>query len=182
MNSSRTLARPYAKAIFGLACEDKQGEFWSQALNFLSTITQNKEFQAVYQDMRYTRDEINQILISLCQKAEIVHPEINNLILLLMHYKRVLLLPMIALLYEEYKAGLEKTINILVTSAFPLSPEISGRLKKALEKRLQREVGLSFMQDKSLIGGAVIRVGDGDLVIDGSIKNKLAQLKQSVLN
>ena len=182
MSGRQTLARPYAKAIFELACEDKQLAFWSETLNFLSVIAKDKDLQDVYHDVRYTASELSQIFISLCQKAKITHPMIENLVLLLAHYKRLLLLPMIAMLYEEYKASLEKTINISVTSAFPLSETITTRLKKALEIRLQRDVEINFVLDRSLIGGAVIRVGDGDLVIDGSVSNKLEQLKQIVVD
>jgi F-type H+-transporting ATPase subunit delta len=182
MNGRRTIARPYAKAIFELACEDKQLGFWSETLSFLSIIAKDRDLQAVYHDVRYTASELSQIFISLCQKAKIINPLIENLVLLLAHYKRLLLLPMISMLYEEYKASLEKTINISVTSAFPLSEKISANLKKALEIRLQRDVEINFAQDRTLIGGAVIRVGDGDLVIDGSVRNKLEQLKQTVVD
>ncbi len=179
MNHRRTRARPYAKAIFDLACEDKQLVFWSQALSFLSQVSEDKSLQAVYHDARYSASELSTIFIGLLKKANLYHQHLENLIFLLAHYKRLPLLPMIALLYEEHKTSLEKMIRVDVTSAFPMTETIAAKLKKSLEIRLQRAVELSFKIDKTLMGGAVIRAGD--LVIDGSVRSKLEKLKQVVV-
>lgn len=179
MNHRRTRARPYAKAIFELACEDKQLVFWSQALSFLSQIAEDKSLQAVYHDTRYKPSELSEIFIGLLKKANLYHQYLENLIFLLAHYKRLPILPMIALLYEEHKTSLEKVTHVVVTSAFPMTKVVSLNLKKALEIRLQCAVELSFEIDKTLMGGAVIRAGD--LVIDGSVRSKLEKLKQVVV-
>lgn len=179
MNHRRTRARPYAKAIFELACEDKQLAFWSQALSFLSQVAEDKSLQAVYHDARYSASELSEIFIGLLKKANLYHQYLENLIFLLAHYKRLPLLPMIAMLYEEHKTSLEKMIHVDVISAFPITENVSINLKKALEIRLQRAVELSFKIDKTLMGGAVIRAGD--LVIDGSVRSKLEKLKQVVV-
>jgi F-type H+-transporting ATPase subunit delta len=47
-------------------------------------------------------------------------------------------------------------------------------LARALSDRLEREVTLEIHLDESLIGGAVVRAGD--LVIDGSVRGRLARL------
>ncbi|KLB15691.1 F0F1 ATP synthase subunit delta, partial [Xanthomonas hortorum] len=48
----------------------------------------------------------------------------------------------------------------------------------ALKKRFGREVDITTAVDASLIGGAVIDTGD--VVIDGSLKGKLARLQSSL--
>ncbi len=65
-----------------------------------------------------------------------------------------------------------------VTSAFALSEEQQDKLAKALSARLGRHVRLNASEDASLIGGVVIRAGD--LVIDGSVRGKLAQLAEAL--
>ena len=49
------------------------------------------------------------------------------------------------------------------------------RLAGALRGRLKREVRLHCRTDAGLIGGAIVRAGD--LLIDGSLKGKLARLE-----
>ena len=45
---------------------------------------------------------------------------------------------------------------------------------EALKKRLGRDIQLECSVDAGLLGGAVIRAGD--LVIDGSVRGRLARL------
>ena len=65
-----------------------------------------------------------------------------------------------------------------VTSAFALSDEQQDKLAKVLSARLGREVRLHAAEDATLIGGVVIRAGD--LVIDGSIRGKIAKLAEAL--
>ena len=51
-------------------------------------------------------------------------------------------------------------------------------LVSALKRRFGREVELESAVDASLIGGAVIDAGD--VVIDGSLKGKLARLQTAL--
>ncbi len=48
----------------------------------------------------------------------------------------------------------------------------------ALKTKLQRDVQVSTAVDRSLIGGVVIRAGD--IVIDGSVKGRLAKLAEAI--
>ena len=69
-------------------------------------------------------------------------------------------------------------MEVEVTSAFALEQEQLDKLEKALSERLDRKVRLSALEDKKLIGGAIIRTGD--LVIDGSIQGKLKKLSDLI--
>ena len=54
------------------------------------------------------------------------------------------------------------------------------QIKAALKKRFGREVAVQTAVDAGLIGGAVIDAGD--VVIDGSLKGKLARLQTALAN
>jgi hypothetical protein len=86
--------------------------------------------------------------------------------------------PEIAALFDLYKAEAEKSVDVEVTSAFALNQEQQDKLAKVLSARLNREVRLQASEDASLIGGVVIRAGD--LVIDGSIRGKIAKLAEAL--
>ena len=55
-----------------------------------------------------------------------------------------------------------------------------AKLSESLRKRFGREVDVTTAVDASLIGGAVIDTGD--IVIDGSLRTKLARLGAALAN
>ena len=65
-----------------------------------------------------------------------------------------------------------------LASATALSASQVEDLRAALKRRFGREVELETAVDASLIGGAVIDAGD--VVIDGSLKGKLARLQTAL--
>ena len=87
-------------------------------------------------------------------------------------------LPAIEKLYVQQLALQENVLNVTVTSAYQLQDEEQLRLQEALKQRFQSGVNVEFTEDSDLIGGAVIRAGTW--VMDGSIKQKLNKLKDSM--
>ena len=65
-----------------------------------------------------------------------------------------------------------------VRSAIMLDAEQQRRLTAALEKATGKQVELKVIQDPSVIGGLVARVGD--TVIDGTVRRRLEQLRESL--
>lgn len=63
-----------------------------------------------------------------------------------------------------------------VRAAVPLTTEQKIALAEALNKATGYNVQIKAIVDPSVIGGIIARVGD--LVIDGSVRGKLEQLKQ----
>ncbi|MGL4274494.1 MAG: F0F1 ATP synthase subunit delta, partial [Pseudomonas paracarnis] len=104
--------------------------------------------------------------------------KVQNFIHVIAENDRLPLLPEIAALFDLYKAEAEKSVDVEVTSAFALNQEQQDKLAKVLSARLNREVRLQASEDASLIGGVVIRAGD--LVIDGSIRGKIAKLAEAL--
>ncbi|MCB1259187.1 MAG: ATP synthase F1 subunit delta, partial [Acidimicrobiales bacterium] len=64
-----------------------------------------------------------------------------------------------------------------VRSAVELSEEQRTRLASALSAKLGRDVDVVVVVDPSVVGGLVTQVGD--TVIDGSVRTRLAQLKEA---
>jgi F-type H+-transporting ATPase subunit delta len=97
-----------------------------------------------------------------------------NFIRQLTENKRLALLPQIAARFELLRADYENEVDVVVTSAVPLSDAQKAKLADSLKTRLHRDVRITTALDPALLGGAVIRAGD--LVIDGSIKGRLQRL------
>jgi F-type H+-transporting ATPase subunit delta len=171
-----TIARPYAKAAFQFALEQKALDQWSTMLAFVAAVTSDAQMRVVLQNPSMTSEQKAEAIISI--DAEKLDAQGKNFIFLLAENNRLELLPAISQLFELLKAEQEKTIEVTVTTAYDLVSDEADKLAQSLKARLGREVQISSEMDKSLIGGLVIRAGD--MVIDGSVRGKLAKLGESL--
>jgi F-type H+-transporting ATPase subunit delta len=73
---------------------------------------------------------------------------------------------------------LRRRIPVRLTTATPLSAEAAAKIVAELRGKLDGEPIVEQEVDPSLIGGAVLRVGD--VVYDGSIANQLENLRQKI--
>ncbi|KTC68787.1 ATP synthase F1 subunit delta [Legionella birminghamensis] len=179
MPDTVTLARPYAKAIFEHALNEKKLAVWSDYLNLLASLVMNEQSEGFITNPATTASQHSQFLLSLLPSDTGADSEgLENLVRLLADNKRLMLLPDVMVLFEAERAEHEKTLEVEVRSYSELSHDQQEKLAKALSERLQRKVKLNIVVDKSLIGGAIINAGD--LVIDGSVSGKLNTLRTSL--
>lgn len=171
-----TLARPYAKAVFAEANEKKTLDAWSADLFLLSACVADAKVEEFLKNPALTAQLQADTVIEIC--GDQLTSTAKNLVVILAENKRLTLLSEISELYEEMKAQLENTVDVVVTSARPLTSEQSDKLAEALKAKLQRDVRMTSDVDETLIGGAIIRAGD--LVIDGSLTGKLSKLAEAM--
>lgn len=176
MADMNTLARPYAKAAFEFALQQDKLSDWSQMLTTLAQVTRVETVEKLLHNPAMTTDQKAAVLLELCQEQ--LTEDGQNFIKALSDNRRLPLLPVIAELYEALKAEREKTVVARVTSAYELSSEQQKTLADALSKRLDLEVVIETEIDESLIGGVIIRTDD--IVIDGSVRGKLAKLAEAL--
>lgn len=171
-----TLARPYAKAAFGFALANEKLSDWSKMLTTLAQVAQLEKVKAVFASPALTSEQQVETLVSLL--GDELDEKVINFISLLSHNKRLLLLPAIVEQFEILRDQHEKLSHVEINSAYEIDQALEDNLAKALEKKLNGNVTIRTSVDKNLIGGAVIRAGD--LVIDSSIRGRLAKLTESV--
>ena len=176
MADYNTLARPYAKAAFEYALSEGKLADWSAMLGMVAEAASNKEVAEFLLNPSLNSGAKAELLLDICKVK--VDDKSSNFIQLLSEKSRLPLIPVIAGMYEAFRAEQEKSVEALVTSAFALEAEQQQLLVDALRKRLNCEVTLKVEIDKRLIGGVIIRTGD--LVIDGSIRGKIAKLAESL--
>jgi len=102
----------------------------------------------------------------------------RNFIRVLVDNQRLLLLPEIVALFETLRAEAEKTVNVVVDSAFELSAAQQEKIISSLKARMGREIKLVCKVNKELLGGVVIRAGDK--VIDGSARTRLGEMANAL--
>lgn len=176
MAALTTFARPYARAAFEFADANQCLDTWSQSLRTLAAIVADEKVATALASPANTTDDAANILISLV--GEDLDGHTQNFVRNLSSNKRLTLLGEISDLFDLMKANREKTVDVKVESAFPLDSSQQESLTAALGKHLNRTVSLQCEINPALLGGAVIHAND--LVIDGSVKGRLAKLAEAI--
>ncbi len=187
MADNHTIARPYAQAAFEIATESKHLAKWSEALGVARDLLGDGQAAKFLANPTLTDDErlsfLTELFKSAGGKTSILaggNKQGTNFLKLLLEYGRVAVLPEIADHFDAFKAGVENTVDVTVTSAAPLSAAQKKKIAKALKERLGRQVNLATEIDENLIGGAVISAGD--VVIDGSLRSRLEGLSNALIS
>ncbi|WP_317932864.1 F0F1 ATP synthase subunit delta [Halioxenophilus sp. WMMB6] len=171
-----TLARPYAKAAFEYAKGANALAVWAEQLSVAAAVSQSETVAKVLASPLLTAAQKGDTFVEVCGDA--LNDKGKNFIRNLAANKRLGLLPAISSLFEEFKAQLEKSVDVDVTSAFELPQATLDKLATALKTKLGRDVTVKGLIDESLLGGVVIRAGD--TVIDDSVKGRLAKLAEAM--
>lgn len=172
MATRTTLARPYAKAAFGYAREQGTLADWDAMLRTAAAIAEDARVSALLGDPRIAREQLAELFAEV--GGEHFSQPFANFLRLLAHNRRLGVLADIAALFARHRAEAERTLDVDVVSAVPLSEEQRRRLSEALAKRFGREVSLHCDTDAAVLGGFVVRAGD--TVIDGSLRGKLQRM------
>ncbi|OQK16661.1 ATP synthase subunit delta [Methyloprofundus sedimenti] len=176
MSELATLARPYAEAVFKRAKEVGNSQEWSDTLAFLSAIMQDESLAAIVSNPRVGEDKLTALLLDICQDQ--IAGEANNFLKLLIENSRLILLPQIAELFENYKAEDEGYVDVDVITAYALTKAEEQSFATSLKKKLNKQVNIHASVDKTLMGGFLVKAGDS--VIDGSISGQLQQLAKRI--
>jgi F-type H+-transporting ATPase subunit delta len=168
-----TIARPYAKAAFEAASEVRAFAPWSSGLNIAAEIVVDPRVTALVKNPELPAPDVADFIIGVA--GDKLDARMQNFVRVLAENHRLLLLPEILAHYEIMRADVENTVDVEVISAVKLDADHAEKLAAALNTRLKRRVNMRNTVDASILGGAVIHAGD--LVIDGSLKGRLARLR-----
>ena len=177
MAESLTIARPYAEAAFKLAREANALPQWSDALARLSAVERSEGAHGLIGNPRVTDAQVASLVSDV---AGTLSPEQMNFVSVLASNERLEVLPEIVTIYETLRNGHEGVLDAQVTSAYPLSEQQVADVVATLEAKYGRKVKVTVRVDADLIGGISIRIGDE--VMDASVRGKLAQLADALMN
>lgn len=180
MAETITLARPYAKAVFELASERDETEQWGLLLKQLAGFTRNHEVQVMLGDPQVPPPVRAEVLLELCSKdGHKPDAHARNFMRLLADYRRLPILQEIATEYAALREQAENVVEVELRAATNVDAGEQARISAALKHKLKSNIKLTCVTDPTLIGGAVIRAGD--LVIDGSVREKLSRLAAAII-
>jgi F-type H+-transporting ATPase subunit delta len=172
------VSKRYAKALLSLGKEDGKYQQYGQDLHdFSSFYTENEEFAHSVSNPVFSLEDRKRILNFVLEKTRYTET-VKNFLNLLLDKNRISVIPGIYAYYEKLTDDVANIARAEVVTPEPLGEEAKKRLEKVLESLTSRQVKMATREDKALIGGIVVKIGD--LVLDGSVKAQLMGLKESL--
>ena len=171
-----TIARPYAKAAFSYAVDSGSVDGWATLLNRLGALCSLSEMAALISHPKLSVEQRADVAVGVL--GETPDEAMVNFVRLVARNGRMEVLPEIAVIFGQLRAQREATVQVEVEAAFPVDDTAVEQLKAALSRKLHRTVELQTTIRPELIGGLIIRAGD--MVIDGSVRGKLAKLAHTL--
>ena len=167
----------YAAAIFEIArAEGSLDTVEDELFRFGRILEGNDELRQTLTDQQLPPEKRQAIVEDLLgQKAS---PLTVNLVSFLVGSGRAGELPEIIDRLVKRAAAERQHEVAEVRSAIPLDEEQRRRLTDALQRATGKQVELKVIVDPGVIGGLVARVGD--TVIDGTVRHRLEQLRETL--
>jgi F-type H+-transporting ATPase subunit delta len=175
-----SVSRRYARALFELGVARGTFEQLGQELADLTALWGTSlDLRRALENPVFARSEKRKVLEELLPRVT-PSPDVQKFVLLLLERRRITILPAIARAYREMADAHAGRVRAQVISAQPLTPAETDRVRRSLEQRTGKKVIVTPRVDRDLIGGIVARVGD--LVLDGSVRTQLDDLRTRLLN
>ena len=170
--STSQISRRYARALFDLI---QDGADVRDDLAKVAAVAANDEVAAFLVSPDYPADAKKQVVV---KGAGGTSGEVDRLVGILAERNKASLLSEIQALVEDMLHQAESELEADVVVASPLDEALQAKLSAALTKSTGKKVRLNVSEDKSILGGMVVRIGDRK--IDYSLRTKLSGLRRTL--
>lgn len=173
-----TIARNYAEALLALAekAQDRRG--WGTMISDVADAMQRDE---------RLRQFLESPRVSAAEKSAVLGKAFQDrmprlfvrYLQLLVQKRRQMLIPEIAVEYHNLVDAIEGRVHARVTVAKETSKEDEALLARELSRVVGKTVVPHTTVNPAILGGVVVRIGD--VVMDGSVRRRLAALRSRML-
>ena len=172
--STASISRRYARALFEL---QQEGVAIADDLAAAAAVAGQAEVVDVLEQPQVPAATKAAIIDKVCKG---LGKEAGRLVLMLCERGKAALLPEINALFTEMVRQASSQVEAEVVSATPLDAATQKRIAAALGKSVGRKVVIKASQDKDILGGLVVRLGDRQ--IDYSLRTRLEGLKRAMVS
>jgi F-type H+-transporting ATPase subunit delta len=166
----------YAQAAFELASEKNEFESWQEGLKKMADLTTDKKLMALLENPNLSFAAKKSLLQ---ERLAEINPLASNLAFLLVSKGILKRSGDISQKYNELLDAHRGVERAKVTTALSLGDKERDAISRRLGEIVERKVVVDAQVDPSIVGGFIARIGD--MVIDGSIHQKLETLKRSLV-
>jgi len=168
-------ARRYAQAIFQIASERNELDRWLDDLAFISQALRAPDFMEMLQARRLPIDE----KVRLANVALLpTTPMARNLVFLLAQKRQVGIIDDVLDAYRELYNEARGIAEVEVSTAIALNDAELDQVRTGLAAATGKQIILRSNVAPELLGGILVRIGDR--IIDGSIRQRLALMRQTL--
>ena len=181
--SQMVIARRYASALSSLAKKENNLEqVGTELQDFCDTLHEAAELQESLSNNKVPMTVRNSILTEILTKMEL-SSLVSTFLRYLLSKRRLTLVHDIArafaLLTQEAMGILPAEVTVAKEPRSKESKDLLQKLQEQLSASTGKTVQIHVSVDPSIIGGIVTRIGS--MVIDGSIRNQLIQVRESII-
>ena len=170
------IARVYSEALFDVAKEKGTlDEIHEQLGQVADGIADNRDLQVFLFSPYFSSSEKREGISRVVSGAD---PELVNFLELLAEKHRMPAIFRIRRRFDESWAKEERRLEVKLTSAVDLPPDLVEEVGKQIEKQTGQTIELETDVDENVLGGIVLQVGN--MVLDASVRNKLERLRKEV--
>jgi ATP synthase F1 delta subunit len=170
------IARVYSEALFESAkAAGKLDVIKQQLEQFVDALNGSRDLQLFFFSPYFSSTEKKDGLRKTLDGAE---PELLNFLELLAEKHRMPAVFRIRDRFDQLWDEENKQLEVTVTSAVELDPELVQRIGSEIEQQTGQTVDLDSKVDPDILGGLVLRVGNK--VLDASVRNRLDKLRKNV--
>ena len=164
----------YAKAVLDLANGKNSAEAVNNDMTLMSaTIAENEDINNMLQSPIIRSSVKRSALLEIFKNSNQISV---NLIDTLISNKRINILELVALKYNQLYNELIGSEIASVTTAVPMSGDLEMKVLAKVKELTSKAVELENVVDESILGGFILRVGDKQY--NASIANQLNKLKR----
>jgi len=172
------IAKRYTRALFDIAQkEDKIEVIYNELKGFSSILKESPDLAEFFVNPVFDTSDKSAVIGSILDKVG-MSTTTSNFLNLLVDKRRIDILEQIEECYQKYMDDVLNKVRVGVKTAFPLSNELSARIKKQMEGMTEKNVEMVVDEDPSLLGGVVI--GIGDTLYDGSVRAQLNSIRELI--
>jgi F-type H+-transporting ATPase subunit delta len=173
------LAKRYARALFSIGKETGElKDFFNDLSSVNKFLLENPEINIALSSPIFPLAEKKNI-VSQMDNAFGFKPSFSVFLGLLIERGRVGLMDQIFNTFQEFMDDEMGIVRARVKSAVTLSGELDANLSDVLSKIAGKKVEVELQEDPSIIAGMVVSMGDK--VWDGSLRNQLDNIRQSLM-
>ena len=176
---SITSAERYSLALFELSEENNLiSQIEDQSLSMINLINQNDGFCNLIKDPTTSQDDLSKVINKIAKNNKF-ETLFQNFLNFLIQKRRFFFVERILKSYIEICSIKRGELKAELKSAKKLSSDEISKITDELTKNFSSKIKLNYKHDESLIGGLVVQVGSA--MVDTSIKNKLQQIENKML-
>jgi len=179
MVSIRTLSRPYAKAAYEVAKQEKKVDHWVQFFQFISKLTKVNRVNNIIRNETIASEKIVSFFSGFCKKQDVNEKQLNFLKLLI-YRRRLILISQIAVLFKETMDDDRNILNVELYVAYMIDKKQSSDIIKFLSKRWNKNIVLNCIVQPELLGGFIASARNR--ILDASVRTQCKQLKLALDN